>query len=174
MKSQEIHRLANILTELDYSAHLEQSFGNMATMNKVDAIFDKDIVLKKPYEFYVEAFAEIGIYSFADCDSLDNWLICNIGKLVEYYHPQIFREYGAVSISINIHYKSFRYFTTVHYLGEKFGKELAKIRKDKNRKQTDLGINRTQVCLIENNLANPTLDNLLIIARSLGVNLKLV
>lgn len=183
----ELKRLSILVSEIEYQAWLEDSFGNdRPDMTQLDNDFDDDALRNTPAEKIFEVFVNNNIYfEYSQCDDFLHWIKINIGRYLEFTNKDIFSKYGSIScvVSIKTDYRSGnaegkkavgRYWTTLNKLREKFGKHLETVRKTGKMKQKDLDLTKSQISLIENGNSNPTLDSLLLIARGLKKELKFV
>jgi predicted transcriptional regulator len=170
----EINRLATILTELDFYSINENCYGSgMANLSEVDKVYDDTSCKKQSHATYVEFFKK-QYTPYKEFDNVKSWIKANLRAMIEDANKELFSTYGGLTIFITFEKYKVRYWSTTQYQVKRIGKELRNIRVSKGIKQKDVcsTMQKDRISLIEYGHENPTLENLILITRGLGVKIK--
>jgi hypothetical protein len=170
----EISRLATILTELEFYSINENCYGSgMANLSEVDKVYDDTSCKKQSHATYVEFFKK-QYTPYKEFDNVKSWIKANLRAMIEDANKELFSTYGGLTIFITFDKYKVRYWSTTQYQVKRIGKDLRNIRVSKGCKQKNVcsTMQKDRISLIENGYENPTLENLILITRGLGVKIK--
>ena len=170
----EISRLATILTELEFYSINENCYGSgMANLSEVDKVYDDTSCKKQSHTTYVEFFKK-QYTAYKEFENVKSWIKANLRAMIEDANKELFSTYGGLTIFITFEKYKVRYWSTTQYQVKRIGKELRNIRVSKGIKQKDVcsTMQKDRISLIEYGHENPTLENLILITRGLGVKIK--
>jgi hypothetical protein len=170
----EISRLATILTELEFYSINENCYGSgMANLSEVDKVYDDTSCKKQSHTTYVEFFKK-QYTAYKEFENVKSWIKANLRAMIEDANKELFSTYGGLTVYITFDKYKVRYWSTTQYQVKRIGKDLRNIRVSKGIKQKDVcsTMQKDRISLLENGYENPTLENLILITRGLGVKIK--
>jgi hypothetical protein len=170
----EISRLATILTELEFYSINENCYGSgMANLSEVDKVYDDTSCKKQSHTTYVEFFKK-QYTAYKEFENVKSWIKANLRAMIEEANKELFSTYGGLTVYITFDKYKVRYWSTTQYQVKRIGKDLRNIRVSKGIKQKDVcsTMQKDRISLLENGYENPTLENLILITRGLGVKIK--
>ena len=170
----EISRLATILTELEFYSINENCYGSgMANLSEVDKVYDDTSCKKQSHATYVEFFKK-QYTAYKEFENVKSWIKANLRAMIEDANKELFSTYGGLTVYITFDKYKVRYWSTTQYQVKRIGKYLRNIRVSKGIKQKDVcsTMQKDRISLLENGYENPTLENLILITRGLGVKIK--
>jgi len=170
----EISRLATILTELEFYSINENCYGSgMANLSEVDKVYDDTSCKKQSHTTYVEFFKK-QYTAYKEFENVKSWIKANLRAMIEDANKELFSTYGGLTVYITFDKYKVRYWSTTQYQVKRIGKYLRNIRVSKGIKQKDVcsTMQKDRISLLENGYENPTLENLILITRGLGVKIK--